>query len=696
MSIIRKHRNSMAIALALGIGTGCMVPQDETRYVDSFDLTGAVSGYGAKTLACKSVAGNPLTLKGKVYVRGFGDHPESALAFEADGKVAAFEATVGLDDDSEAAAKGSYGKPTGEFRVWADGKIVWRSGLMKVGDEPKAAQVDLAGAREIVLESTTGGEWTGCNAVHADWADARFIGAGVAKLRRITDPKRTAQLGIQTPKAKDEPQFNGADIWGVRPGRPVIFRVPVSGVRPMAFTAKNLPAGVTLDGRGVLRGTAPGKPGDYDIEVTAKNAKGEAKRTIRLAVGEMIALTPPMGWNSWNTLGHRLTQKDAMAAARALEESGLGDHGWSYVNLDDFWAMNNLAKPGENEYRPELVGPARDAKGKILPNRAFPDMKGLTDYVHSLGFKAGLYSSPGPHTCGRCEGSYGHELADAERWAEWGFDYLKYDWCSYGGIFQKEIEALKNDPDGEAKVRDAYIKPYRTMNECLRKQQRDILFSFCQYGWAHVEEWARANGANCWRSGGDLKDAWVWMEQAIEARIHGEYWKWCGAGCWADPDMMIVGQQYSFGGDHETYLTPNEQYTHVSIWAMVGSPLLIGCDLTKMSDFTRAILMNDEVIAVSQDRLGKVARRIRHADAESVWVRPLANGDLAVALMSRYPLSREIKVTFDELGLRGAHYLRDCWTGKCEGKHASYYAAVVPPHATKLIRIKATECPRCD
>ena len=279
------NKSILTLTLALAVCAGCTIPADETRYVDTFDLSGAVSGYGAKTRAGKSVAGNPLTLKGKVYARGFGDHPESALAFEADGKVLAFEATVGLDDDSMEAAKGSYGKPTGEFKGWADGKVVWRSGYMKPGDEPKAVRVDLAGAKEIVLESTSGGEWTACNAVHADWADARFICAGDAKLRRLTDPSRTAQLGIQTPKAKDEPQFNGADIWGVRPGRPVIFRVPVSGLRPMVFTAKNLPDGVTLDAKGVLRGTAPAAKGDYDIEVTAENAKGKASRTIRLAVG---------------------------------------------------------------------------------------------------------------------------------------------------------------------------------------------------------------------------------------------------------------------------------------------------------------------------------------------------------------------------------------------------------------------------
>jgi len=688
--------NRMFLIIALGVCAGCAIPTDGMRYVDTFDLSAAVSGYGRKTLACKSASGHPLTLNGRVYARGFGDHPESALAFRSNGKVTAFDAVVGLDDDSMAEAKGSYGKPTGEFKVWADGKVVWRSGFMKPGDEPRTVHADLAGVKEIVLESTSGGEWTACNAVNADWAEARFTLDRGATLERLDDPARTAQLGILTPTEKAEPQFNGADIWGVRPGHEVIFRVPVSGVRPMTFSAKNLPDGVTLDVKGVLRGTAPAAKGDYDIEVTAENAKGKATRTIRLAVGDTIALTPPMGWNSWNTLCHRLTQEHAMEAALALEKSGLGDHGWAYVNLDDFWEMNNKNKPGDVSYRPELVGAARDAQGRILPNPTFPDMKGLTDYIHSFGFKAGLYSSPGPTTCGGCEGSYGHELQDAESWASWGFDYIKYDWCSYGEVFWRETKQLDGDPAREAKVRDAYIKPYRLMNGCLRKQRRDILLSYCQYGMAKVEEWARENGANCWRSWEDLKDGWVWMEKAIESRIAGEYWRWCGAGCWADPDMMIVGQQYSFGGDHPTFLTPNEQYTHVSIWAMVGSPLLIGCDLTKLDAFTRSLLANDEVIAISQDRLGKVAKRIRHTDAESVWMRELANGDLAVALLNRAPLSHEIRVSFDELGIRGVHFLRDCWTGKCEGKHGGDYTAVVPPHATKLIRIKANDCPKCD
>ena len=160
--------------------------------------------------------------------------------------------------------------------------------------------------------------------------------------------------------------------------------------------------------------------------------------------------------------------------------------------------------------------------------------------------------------------------------------------------------------------------------------------------------------------------------------------------------MMIVGQQLSFGSDHKTYLTPNEQYTHVSIWAMLGSPLLIGCDLTTMDDFTKSLLMNDEVIAVSQDRLGKTARRIRHTDAESVWTRPLAKNFTAVALVNRYPFAREIKVSFEEFGLSGECWVKDLWKQECEGKHSGFYVATVPAHATKLIKMRPVNCPKCD
>jgi len=299
-------------------------------------------------------------------------------------------------------------------------------------------------------------------------------------------------------------------------------------------------------------------------------------------------------------------------------------------------------------------------------------------------------------------------MQDATSWAEWGFDYVKYDWCSYNKVFKEETGWInwgawekrdRSKPlDKAPPPREAFVKPYRTMNECLKKQNRDILFSYCQYGIGESHMWARDNGANCWRSWDDLKDGWTWMEMAIEGRIGGDnYYRYNGPGCWADPDMMIIGQQLSFGHDHPTFLTPNEQYTHVSLWCMVGSPLLIGCDLTKLDEFTRNLLANDAVIAVSQDRLGQTARRIRHVDTESVWVRPLADGAKAVALVNRYPFAREIKVSSVEMGIGDVvFYAKDLWRQQCEGKHSGSYVATVPPHATKLVYVKPADCMKCE
>lgn len=698
------------VASICGCTADRVEPVDASQVqVHSFNMDFASCGLGRKIRAKASVDGGPLSVAGVAYANGFGTRPESAVAFSANGKVVAFDALVGIDDSSKAVRlSGSYGQPTARFRVWADDKIAFDSGDRKLGQKPLPMHVELLGAKEIVLETTGGGPWTAFEGSNADWLDARFTVAEGGKVEPITDPSRYAQLGILTPAEKPEPRINGADIWGVRPGHEVIFRVATSGRRPMRFSAEGLPTGVTLDEKGVLRGVAPTTPGNYDIAVTAENAHGKVTRTIRLAVGEAIALTPPMGWNSWNTLCYRLTQEKALAAAKALDASGLADHGWAYVNLDDWWEMNNDTSDPRKRVelrkrdfggREDVIGPARDANGKILPNRSFPDMKELTDAIHALGLKAGLYSSPGPLTCGRCEGSYGHELQDAESWAEWGFDYIKYDWCSYSELFKKET-GLKNDRDKKAyedmSVRESYIKPYRLMGECLRKQNRDIVYSLCQYGMAHAETWGDKIGGQCFRSSDDLKDTWPWMEISLDGHINAEHWRYNRPGWWADPDMLVVGQQYSFGSDHPSYLTPNEQYTHVSLWCMVGSPLLIGCDLTTMDDFTKNLLMNDEVIAVSQDRLGKTAKRIRHVDAESVWVRPLTGGFNAVALVNRSPVSREICVSFEELGLSGECWVKDLWRQKCEGKHSGFYAVTVPPHATKLVKMRSVDCPKCE
>ena len=669
----------------------------DVAYVDEFDLSGASCGMGLSARARTSVCGNPIRLGEGRYARGVGVRPESAIGFTLDGKATAFDAVVGIDRDAKD-VKGRTSRLAGAiFRVWCDGKIAFDSGTITEKNPPRPVHVDLAGVKELVLETASYAPWCGLESSNADWADAKIAYGGARPV--ATGPERIAQLGILTPPTREEPQFNGAEVWGVRPGRPVIFRVPVSGVRPMTFTAEGVPDGVTFDAaKGILGGTAPAQAGDYPIRVTAVNAKGTASRTITLKVGETICLTPPMGWNSWNIWGPSFTMQHAMDAAKAMDESGLGDHGWAYINLDDWWEMNNSGNDCAKK-RSDVQGPARDADGRIRTNGAFPDMKKMTDYIHALGFKAGIYSSPGPLTCGECEGSYGHEMQDATSYAEWGFDYLKYDWCSYGEIFQKETgwntwewmgggRMGHNPKNKPVPPREAWAKPYRLMQKCLRAQNRDIVYAYCQYGCGETEKWGREAGANVWRTWQDMKDTWTWMRIAMEGYVKdAEYDKYTGPGFWADPDMMIVGLQRSFGTTHPTYLTRNEQYAHVSMWCLLASPLLIGTDLTRLDDFTKSLLVNDELIAINQDTLGRQARRVLKRDAVEVWVRPLANGDYAVGVLNLYPLSRKTTLYYSWLDLDGEWKLRDCWSQRDLGRFSCCYTTEIPAHAALVLRM---------
>jgi alpha-galactosidase len=216
-------------------------------------------------------------------------------------------------------------------------------------------------------------------------------------------------------------------VYGCRPGRPFLYRVPCTGERPIRFAATGLPEGLVLDpAAGIIRGKAPARPGRYEVILEAASAHGSARRPLRLVVGDTLALTPPMGWNDWYTHYDRITDARVRAAALATVASGMADFGYAYVNIDDCWSI----KPGSLD--PELGGPARDASGAIRANGRFPDMNALTDFIHAQGLKAGIYTSPGPRTCAGFEGTYQHEESDARTFAGWGFDFLKYDWCSRG------------------------------------------------------------------------------------------------------------------------------------------------------------------------------------------------------------------------------------------------------------------------
>ncbi len=365
-----------------------------------------------------------------------------------------------------------------------------------------------------------------------------------------------------------------------------------------------------------------------------------------------LAATPPMGWNSWNHFARAVNDADVRAAADAMVASGMRDAGYVYVNIDDTW---------EGE---------RDAQGNIQSNSKFPDMKALADYVHSKGLKLGIYSSPGPKTCGGYEGSYGHEQQDADTYAKWGIDYLKYDLCSYGGIMRKEA------PDDQQKQWEMMQQAYEKMHQALLNTHRPIVFSLCQYGLDAVWNWGPKVGGNLWRTTGDIKDTYDRM--SVIGFAQAGLSKYAAPGHWNDPDMLEVGNGH---------MTPDEYRTHMSLWAMLAAPLLAGNDLSQMDDTTESILLNKGVIAVDQDRRGIQGDRVSATGPFEIWMKPLVGGAKAVALFNRSESAYPITVQFKAVGFDGAVHARDLWSGKDLGTLHGSYTALVPKHGVVMLQV---------
>jgi alpha-galactosidase len=359
-----------------------------------------------------------------------------------------------------------------------------------------------------------------------------------------------------------------------------------------------------------------------------------------------LAKTPPMGWNSWNKFRGGVQDSVVRQIADAMVTSGMKDAGYLYLNIDDTW---------EGE---------RDASGNIVPNKKFPDMKALADYVHAKGLKLGIYSSPGPNTCAGYEGSYGHEEQDAHTYSAWGIDYLKYDWCGARNVYtDQEMQAI-----------------YQKMGDALQASGRPIVYSLCQYGRDEVWKWAPEVGGNLWRTTGDIRDSWDSMSRIGFAQ--NDLAEWAGPGHWNDPDMLEVGN----GGMSDT-----EYKTHMSLWSILAAPLLAGNDLRNMSPSTRDLLTNREVIAVDQDKAGKQGKRVSQSGDQEIWVRELSDASKAVGLFNRATQEAEITVSWSELGFPQSApnlKIRDLWTHQNIRASGSKYSANVPGHGVVLLRVQ--------
>lgn len=472
------------------------------------------------------------------------------------------------------------------------------------------------------------------------------------------NPISTSQLApyILTPPAPLMPRINTPDVYGAGRGKPFLYYIPASGRRPMNIYAENLPAGLSLDSEtGIITGRVY-SAGDYKVLLVAQNNDGRDEKEIIFKIGDQLALTPPLGWNSWNAWGLSVDDEKVRNAAKMMKESGLINYGWSYINIDDGWEASK-----------------RTSRGELLSNDKFPDMRVLSEYIHELGLKIGIYSSPGPLTCGGFLGSYQHEYQDARTWAYWGIDYLKYDWCSY-----REI--------AEDNSMDELQKPYILMNQALKSVNRDIVYSLCQYGMGEVWEWGKEVGGNLWRTTGDIKDTWESMSTlGFNANRYADF---AEPGHWNDVDMLVVGWVGWGPNLHPTRLTPDEQYSHISLWALLSSPMLLGCDLNRLDDFTLNLLTNHEVLAIHQDSAGNSAEKFYDNNGLQIWIKRLGDGSSAIGFFNLSDSRIKKDINFSDFGFEGTYAVRDLWRQVDLGELEESIPVNLPSHGVYFTRFR--------
>lgn len=640
--------------IAVLVIASCTDKTTRKVWLDDLDLSKVEQSAGV-AMKNKSMWNTPLIIANDTFSRGVGTHALGVIKIQLDGKDNKFFAKVGID--ASAPAK-EFSKASVEFIIYGDGKVLWKSGIMKANDKAKPISENLNGVKIISLTIDNAND--GIVGDRADWVDAYFE---VVDKLPFTFQREHEKKYILTPETHKAPSINHPYIVGSHPSNPLLFLVPVSGERPMKIVAENLPKGLQIDeNTGKIWGVI-NKQGEYFTKIIATNRFGSDQKLFKIIVGENIALTPPMGWNSWNAFGASVTQQKVMQAAKAMHESGLSQYGYSYINIDDGWQGKRGGK-----------------YNAIMPNEKFPDMKALVDYIHSLGLKAGIYSSPWVTTYagyvgGSADNANGTILEkqrecgqfkfhnqDVKQWAEWGFDYLKYDW---------------NPND---------IEHTSDMTDALKLSGRNIVYSISNAApFENATDWAKLT--NAWRTTGDIQDTWLSILNIIS--LNDKWHSYAGAGHWNDPDMLVVGK-LGWGGEfQETDLSPNEQYLHVTQWSMFAAPLFIGCDLSQLDDFTYKLLTNTEVIAINQDSLGiQGYRLVKDFEKQTeIWKKPLSNNEIAFSLVNLLDKDQEISLNWDECSLHDEYLIRDLWKQKNIGKFNRTFKTRVPLHGAVLIKL---------
>jgi alpha-galactosidase len=662
------YRVVWLILICCGVQVPLFAQKTQALWLDDLPIKSFSEGIPA-VLPKTTAAGDSMLIKGRYFKHGVGVNATSILAFFLEGKAIEFSALVGVDD------KGNKDLPH-TFYVIADRKILFDSGEMRLGDAPKPVKVKLEGVQRLGLLVKVNDE--GRTKVYSNWADAQLVMLDNHLPKNIPN---TDERYILTPPTAKFPKINSAKVFGATPNNPFLYTIAATGDRPMSFSAKGLPKGISLDDKtGIITGKVAQR-GTYLVTLKAKNALGEATKELKIKIGDTIALTPPIGWNGWNSWARNIDQQKVIASADAMVKMGLNQHGWTYINIDDAWQGKRGGK-----------------FNAIQPNDKFPKFTEMVDYIHGLGLKVGVYSTPmitsyagyiggssdfenGQITDSivankrafRYVGKYRFEANDAKQFAEWGIDYLKYDW---------RIEV----PSAER------------MSVALKQSGRDILYSISNSApFAHVKDWVRLT--NSYRTGPDIRDSWNSL--FVSAFTLDKWASYGGPGHWNDPDMMIVGNVTTGTQLHPTRLTPDEQYSHVSLFSLLATPLLIGCPIEQLDAFTLNLLTNDEVIEIDQDPLGKSARLVWDKDGIQIWLKPLEDGSYAVGLFNvgdfgktpesyfRWGDETSKSFTFDfaNVGLKGKFMLRDVWRQKDLGIFSGSFITDIRHHGVVMLRM---------